>query len=403
MGLNEKVYKVKICGTTSARDAQMAVDAGADYLGVLVDVPGSERSLTIDRALTVAESSRIPVVVLLSGKGVDDIISIAEALKPFAVHLLGQASSQSIRELKRKLECQVWPTVYLPAKRQAEVDVDAVKESAKSYEQAGADLIVIDTISLAADGAVSRYGGTGKTGDWDAARKLVASVRVPVLLAGGINPDNVREAIRIVDPYGVDLATGVEKSKCKRDPEKVKRLMQEVRKASRMSLTIMSHSPEFTKDMGAEIGGNAYPDSVMALCGDLGAGKTVFAQGVAAGLGVNVPVTSPTFVIINEYEGKYPFYHIDTYRLNSSEDMRELGYEEYFYGDGVTVIEWAQKIGDLLPEEYLRVEFKVTGELDREIVFIPFGQKYAELVKALNARHKTQDTRRKTGGKEFRS
>jgi len=396
MGLNEKVYKVKICGTASVRDAQMAVDAGADYLGVLVDVPGSERSLTIDQALTIAEASRIPVVVLLSGKGVDDIVSIAETLKPFAVHLLGQISTQSIRELKQKLECQVWPTVYLPAKRQAEVDVDAVKESAKSYEQAGANLIVIDTMSLAADGTVGRYGGTGKTGDWDAARELVASVRVPVLLAGGINPDNVREAIRIVDPYGVDLATGVEKSKCKRDPEKVKRLMQEVRKASRMSLTIMSHSPEFTKDMGAEIGRNAHPGSVMALCGDLGAGKTVFGQGVAAGLGVNVPVTSPTFVIINEYEGKYPLYHIDTYRLNSSEDLWELGYEEYFYGDGVTVIEWAQKIGDLLPEEYLRVEFKVTGELDREIVVIPYGLKYVELVRALNARLKT-------GGKEFRS
>ena len=164
MSLNEKVYKVKICGTTSVRDAQMAVDAGADYLGVLVDVPGSERSLTIDRALAIAEASRIPVVILLSGKGVDDIISIAETLKPFAVHLLGQLSTQAIGELKQKLECQVWPTVYLPAKGQAEVDLDAVKESARSYEQAGADLIVIDTMSLAADGAVSRYGGTGSRG-----------------------------------------------------------------------------------------------------------------------------------------------------------------------------------------------------------------------------------------------
>jgi tRNA threonylcarbamoyl adenosine modification protein YjeE len=385
MELNEKAYKVKICGTTSVRDAQMAVDAGADYLGVLVDVPGSERSLTIDRALTIAEATRIPVVVLLSGKGVDDIISIAGLLKPFAVHLLGQVSIQSIRELKRKLECQLWPTVYLPAKGQAEANVDAVKESAKSYEQAGADLIVIDTMSLAADGTVSRYGGTGKTGDWDAARELVASLRVPVLLAGGINPDNVRAAIREVDPYGVDLATGVEESKGRRDPEKVKRLMQEVREASRISLAIMSHSPEFTKDMGAEIGRNAYPGSVMALCGDLGAGKTVFAQGVAAGLGVNVPVTSPTFVIINEYEGKYPLYHIDTYRLNSAEDLWELGYEEYFYGDGVTVIEWAQKIEGLLPEEYLRVEFKITGEFDREIAFIPFGRKYLGLVEELSA------------------
>ncbi len=359
----------------------MAADAGADYLGVLVDVPGSERSLTIDKAKAIAESSSIPVVVLLSGKGVEEIASIAEILHPFAVHLLGQMPCQAICELKQRLDCQVWQTVYLPVRGQAEADIDALKGSMQSYEQAGADLIIIDTMSLAADGKVGRYGGTGKTGDWGAAKELVASVDVPVFLAGGINPDNVREAIRRVDPYGVDLATGVESSKCHRDPEKVEKLMQEVRKASKTSLTLVSHSPEFTRNVGKEIGTMARPGSVIALCGDLGAGKTVFAQGVAAGLGVEDKVTSPTFIIINEYEGRYPLYHIDTYRLASPEDMRGLGYEEYFYGDGVTVIEWAQKIENLLPEEYLRVELTVMGESDRKMVLIPFGQDYVELVK----------------------
>ena len=392
MRSNEKIHKVKICGTTSIQDAQMAADAGADYLGVLVDVPGSERSLMIDQALAIVESSRIPVVVLLSGKGVEGIISVVKVLHPFAVHLLGQMPYQAIRDLKERLDCQIWQTVYLPVRGQAEVDVAALEESMRSYAEAGADVIVMDTMSLAAPRgkdapATIRYGGTGEVSDWDAAKRLVKAIQVPVFLAGGINPDNVREAIRKVDPYGVDLATGVEKSKGKRDPEKVKKLMCEVsliNQATTGGVIIVSHSPECTNNIGKEIGRRAERGSVIALCGDLGTGKTVFAQGVAAGLGVKAMVTSPTFVIINEYEGKYPFYHIDIYRLTSSEDMRELGYEEYFYGDGVTVIEWAQEIEDLLPEEYLRVELKILGESDREIALIPFGRKYAGLVESIS-------------------
>ena len=158
MGGNWKTYKVKICGTTSITDAQMAADAGADYLGVLVDVPGSERSLTINQALAIAESSQIPVVVLLSGKGVEDIVSVVEILRPFAVHLLGRMPYQVIRDLKERLDCQVWQTVYLPVRGQAEVDVDALTELMRGYEHAGADVIVVDIMSLAANGTVRRYG-----------------------------------------------------------------------------------------------------------------------------------------------------------------------------------------------------------------------------------------------------
>ncbi len=229
MRQNEKTYKVKICGTTSIRDAQMAVDAGADYLGILVDVSGSERSLSLNEALTIAKSCQIPVAILLSGKSVEEIISIAEIIHPFAIHLLSEMSCREIQELKERLDCQVWLAVYLPDKSQKVADVDFMKERMKKYEQAGADLLIIDTVSLTADGTPGRHGGTGKVGDWDAAKELVKSVHVPVFLAGGINPDNVRKAILKVDPYGVDLASGVEESKCKRDPEKVKRLMQTVR------------------------------------------------------------------------------------------------------------------------------------------------------------------------------
>jgi phosphoribosylanthranilate isomerase len=366
----EKTYKVKICGTTSIKDAQMAVEAGADYLGVLVDVPISERSLTIDRARAIVESSGIPVLILLMGKDADGIVSVVNALHPYGIHLLGQTPIELLQELKTRLNCQIWLTVYLPAKDQAEANMANVRKQMIAYEQTGAHVIVIDSMTITPDGKAGRYGGTGKVADWDVAKELIGSVDIPVFLAGGINPDNVRIAIRKVEPFGVDLASGVEKTKGVRDPEKVKKLMQEVRKASRKSLVIVSHSPEYTKDLGEKMGKSIQPGSVVALCGDLGSGKTVFAQGMAKGLGVESIVTSPTFVIINEYQGRCPFYHIDTYRLTSPEDMQNLGYEEYFYSDGVTVIEWAQKIEELLPEEHIRIEFKVLGVCDREITFL---------------------------------
>jgi phosphoribosylanthranilate isomerase len=377
--LIRKKYKVKICGTTSVQDALMAVDANADYLGILVNVSISERSLNIEQAKAVVEASKIPALTLLYNMSVEDISHIVDVIKPYGVHLLGQTTIDTIHELKKRLACQIWLTVYLPVKGQAEVDVDKVKEEMKGYEQAGADVIVIDTVSLTNTGTPGRYGGTGKTADWDIAKELFNTVQIPVFLAGGINPDNVREALIKIDPYGVDLASGVEATKCKRDPIKVKKLMEAVRKTEE-STVIISHSPEETKNIGKEIGEKSFAGTLIALCGDLGSGKTAFVQGLADGLDVKSFVTSPTFVIINQYKGRLPLYHIDTYRLRSSEDMYELGYEEFFYGDGITAIEWAQKVEELLPEEYLRIELTYIGESERQIILTPCGQKYIDLI-----------------------
>ncbi len=225
-------YKVKICGTTSVEDARMAIDAGADYLGVLVNVPISERSLTVEQAKTIVESSEIPVLILLYGLNTNDIISITNIIKPYGIHLLGQTDLDMVKELKAKLSCRIWLTVYLPAKGQGEVDVSSIKALMKNYENFGADAIVIDTVKIVHDSGIKRYGGTGAVADWDIAKELIGTVNIPVFLAGGINPDNVKEALKKVDPYGVDLASGVEKVKCKRDPEKVKKLMQAVMEAS---------------------------------------------------------------------------------------------------------------------------------------------------------------------------
>jgi tRNA threonylcarbamoyladenosine biosynthesis protein TsaE len=101
---------------------------------------------------------------------------------------------------------------------------------------------------------------------------------------------------------------------------------------------------------------------VVALYGDLGAGKTVFVKGIARGLGIEGPVTSPTFTILKEYEGRAPLYHFDVYRIEDTEEMDEIGFFDYLGGEGVSVIEWAEKVDTLLPEGTIRVVIEKTGE-----------------------------------------
>ena len=119
---------------------------------------------------------------------------------------------------------------------------------------------------------------------------------------------------------------------------------------------IESFSPEITEQTGYEIGQRVKPGTVICLNGDLGVGKTVFTQGFAKGLGISEPVNSPTFTIIQEYdEGRIPLYHFDVYRISGPWDMDDLGYEEYFYGQGVCLIEWGSLIEELLPNDTIYV------------------------------------------------
>ena len=118
-------------------------------------------------------------------------------------------------------------------------------------------------------------------------------------------------------------------------------------------MTIESYGPEETYALGCQIGEKALPGEVYTLVGDLGVGKTVFTQGVAAGLGIGETVNSPTFTIVQVYEeGRLPFYHFDVYRIGDVEEMDEIGYEDCFYGEGVCLIEWANLIEKILPEHY---------------------------------------------------
>jgi len=150
-----------------------------------------------------------------------------------------------------------------------------------------------------------------------------------------------------------------------------------------MNLTIITKSPEETKNLGKEVGKLAKPGDLLAFYGELGAGKTCFIQGISRELEVKDYVTSPSFTIVNEYQGKILIYHFDLFRLNM-EEILELGYEEYFYGEGLTVIEWAEKIEQLLPKEHLKIDIKFKDLYERTISFISQGDRFDKLLKELS-------------------
>ena len=124
-------------------------------------------------------------------------------------------------------------------------------------------------------------------------------------------------------------------------------------------MIIETRTPEETFALGKKIGEQACPGQIYTLNGDLGVGKTVFTQGVAVGLGIQEPICSPTFTIIQEYEsGRLPFYHFDVYRIGDIEEMEEIGYDGYFFGQGICLIEWAELIEEILPDRLIRVKIE---------------------------------------------
>lgn len=132
---------------------------------------------------------------------------------------------------------------------------------------------------------------------------------------------------------------------------------------------MLTHSAEKTIELGRELAKRLSMGDVVALYGDLGSGKTTFTKGIGEGLGVEDPrhINSPSFVLIKEYKGMLPLYHLDLYRLDNLEDIENIAIDEYLYGDGITVIEWAEKIKGLLPDKHIAVTFKIKGETERDI------------------------------------
>ena len=128
-------------------------------------------------------------------------------------------------------------------------------------------------------------------------------------------------------------------------------------------IIIETTNAEETVQLGVKIGKQARPGEIYTLNGDLGVGKTVFTQGVARGLGIEEPVNSPTFTIVQVYEeGRMPFYHFDVYRIGDIEEMEEIGYDDYFFGNGICLIEWAELIQELLPKQIISVTIEKNPE-----------------------------------------
>ena len=144
-----------------------------------------------------------------------------------------------------------------------------------------------------------------------------------------------------------------------------------------------TNSPDETFEIGRKLGQSAKAGQIICLNGDLGVGKTVFTQGFASGLGIKECVNSPTFTIVQIYEeGRIPLYHFDVYRIGSSDEMYDIGYEEYINGEGVCIIEWANLIEDILPDEYLHIGLKYK-DMSREMILNPVGEKYEKIVEEL--------------------
>ena len=159
--------------------------------------------------------------------------------------------------------------------------------------------------------------------------------------------------------------------------------------AKMTKLKLVSRSPEQTQHLGKRLGELAQSGDVFLLTGNLGSGKTCLTQGIAWGLGVKEYAFSPSFVIIREYHGRLTLYHIDFYRLDRLEEIADLGLDEYLYGKGVCVIEWADKGIAVLPDEHLLINLSYVSDTERAVSLEPKGERYIELLKSLNAEFKT--------------
>jgi len=146
-----------------------------------------------------------------------------------------------------------------------------------------------------------------------------------------------------------------------------------------LKLRYESRSAEETRQIGEALGKRLKPGDVVATIGELGAGKTCFLQGLVRGLGVTETATSPTFVLINQYRGRLPVYHLDAFRTESLTELLDLGLEEFLYGDGVTVVEWADKLLPLLPAHAIVVTISGLGDEPREILIQGLAQDMAPL------------------------
>lgn len=224
--------RVKICGITSVEDAGLVAGVGADYIGVLVEVAFSPRSMKINEAEPVFASTPLPAVALVHEMAPERIKEMVLTLKPHAIQFLSPEGPVLAGQLKNfQPGLQIWQSLFLPANGEARTgfNLETVARQVEWCKEAGVDAVLFDTAAVLS--GVRRFGGTGLTGDWDMAGRLVKESPLPSFLAGGINPGNIRKAVETVRPFGIDLCSGVEEYPGKKSPEKLKALMEAVRQA----------------------------------------------------------------------------------------------------------------------------------------------------------------------------
>jgi phosphoribosylanthranilate isomerase len=202
------VVKVKICGVTSPADAKICVEMEADFLGNIVNITSSPRSITPlrSRQIISALPSHVKGVVVMVPETIKDVLDVAELVNPGYVQLHGYESIEFIERLREELSAQVIKVIHVRGEKSLNEAIDFSKVC---------DALLLDTPSKS-------LGGSGERHDWTVSTQIVNGVKCPVFLAGGLNPENVKDAVDRVAPYCVDVSSGVEKSPGVKDPDKVK-------------------------------------------------------------------------------------------------------------------------------------------------------------------------------------
>lgn len=218
---------IKICGITSADDARMVSDNGIDYLGVLVNVSQSRRSVGIEKASEIIAASKVPAIVLTYNHGIDDVLLVEQTLHPAGIQLAGNEDEPYISSLRDKTAVELWKSVHLPPADAAPDASAALAARINRLARVGINRFVLDTALIR--GEVELRGGTGQQCDWTLAAYIRSQVDAFLFLAGGINPGNVRDALLQVKPDGIDLSSGVEVAVGKKHPALVANLVEQVR------------------------------------------------------------------------------------------------------------------------------------------------------------------------------
>ena len=222
-------FLTKICGITNSDDALMVANAGADYLGVLVNVECSPRSVDLTIAKQLISVSPLPVIMLAFNHPIDQVLETVKLLQPAGVQLAGNEDMKYVQKLRGKVNCELWKSIHIAVSDEAgAVDSAQVIKDIDNFKHIGVDKIILDSAVINKN--TVQKGGTGKTFDWSLAQLVKKQLPdVTLFLAGGINPDNITEALSKISPDGVDLSSGVEEEVGKKNPALVNQLMKQIR------------------------------------------------------------------------------------------------------------------------------------------------------------------------------